>query len=243
MRQYVLESLLGQILVALSAVIAALIAGAFAYFSLVVTKETKVSEFRQTWIDSLRSEISTYISRLHAVSTLGQYIHANPLEDRYNPDLLRERSRLYEEALSAYNSILLRINPNETRKQVHALNTAFLNALRTAQRFYEAGHTEALEDNLEQLSEAAAPLLKYEWDRVRSGEPAYTRAKITSLTIAIVSGVAALLLMLAAILYLPRDGGSKAPHSVPLEEVPASAAKTPNVSKKSPAMPSPEATK
>ena len=205
-----MESLVGQIFVAMSAVIAALIAGAFAFFSLVVTKETKVSEFRQAWIDALRSEISTYISRLHAVSNLGQYIHEKPVEDKYNPDLLRERSRMYEEALSAYNSILLRINPNETNEEASRLNTEFLRTVRTAQRFYEAGHVEALDENLEALGSAAAPLLKYEWDRVRRGEPAYVRAKSTALAIAIGGGVSALILLLVAIVFVPDQNGQKA---------------------------------
>jgi hypothetical protein len=113
-----MESLLGQIFVAMSAVIAALIAGAFAFFSLVVTKETKVSEFRQAWIDALRAEISTYISRLRAVSNLGKYIHEQPVEDKYNPDLLRERSRMHEEALSSFKSILLRITGSFTSKRL-----------------------------------------------------------------------------------------------------------------------------
>lgn len=198
-----MESLLGQIFVALSAVIAALIAGAFAFFNLVVAKESKVSEFRQAWIDSLRNEISTYISRLHAVSNLGRYIHEKPVEDKYNPELLRERSRMYEEALSAYNSIRLRINPNETVQEAHRLNSAFLNALSTAQRFFENGHTEALDENLEQVSSTAAPLLKFEWDRVRKGEPAYRRAKAMSLGIALVAGVGALGLLAAAAFQTP----------------------------------------
>lgn len=198
-----MESLLGQIFVAMSAVIAALIAGAFAFFSLVVTKETKVSEFRQAWIDALRAEISTYISRLRAVSNLGKYIHEQPVEDKYNPDLLRERSRMYEEALSSYNSILLRINPNEKKQEAHELNTEFLKALRTAQRFYEAGHAEALEENLETLGSTAAPLLKYEWDRVRRGEPAYVWSKHTALAIAIGGGVCAIVLLVVAIVYMP----------------------------------------
>ena len=236
-----MESLLGQILVAMGAVIAALIAGAFAFFSLVVTKETKVSEFRQAWIDSLRAEISTYISRLHAVNNLGQYIHEKPVEDKYNPDLLRERSRMFEESLSAYNSILLRINPAETKAKARVLNQNFLEALRKAQNYYEAGHVELLDDNLKAVGLAAAPLLKYEWDRVRGGEPAYINAKTLALTIALTGGVSALVLLAAAIFYVPT-----AASSAPEGKVPASNASMPNnqgASQTAPSAPTPSIAK
>jgi len=203
-----MESLLGQILAAMGAVIAALIAGAFAFFSLVATKETKVSEFRQAWIDSLRSEISTYVSRLHAVSNLGQYIHEKPVEDKYSPELLRERSRMFEESLSAYNSILLRINPDEKKKDAREINQRFLEALRRAQSYYEAGHVEILDDNLEAVTSTAAPLLKYEWDRVRRGEPAYTQAKTVALSIALAGGVGAILLLAVAMFYVPSSSST-----------------------------------
>ena len=207
----------------MSAVIAALIAGAFAFFSLVVTKETKVSEFRQAWIDSLRAEVSTYISRLHAVGNLGQYIHEKPVEDKYNPELLRERSRMFEESLAAYNSILLRVNPDETKEEAKALNQTFLEALRRAQSYYEAGHVELLDENLEAVASAAAPLLKYEWNRVRGGEPAYVQAKASALAIAWTGGVSALLLLATAIFYVPSSGSS-----APQVQAPASNASTAN---------------
>lgn len=212
-------SLLGQILAAMGAVLAALIAGAFAFFSLVAAKETKVSEFRQAWIDSLRAEIATYISRLHAVNNLGKYIHENPVEDKYNPELLRERSRMFEESLSAYNSIILRVNPEEKMEEARRLNESFLAALRRAQSHYEAGQVEVLEDSLRLVASTAAPLLKYEWNRVRRGEPAYERAKHTALGIAVAAGLGALLLLAVAIVYVPQyNDGTTGPKSAQSKE-------------------------
>ena len=172
-----MDALPGQLFVAVGAVIAALIAGAFSYFNLVSSKEAKVSEFRQEWINALRSEISTYVSRIQAVTTLGNYIHSNPVEDKCNADLLSERSRLYEEALAAYHSIHLRINKNEKDPVAKAINNAFVHATEEAQECYKAGEEDDLGYRLEQVIEKAGPLLKHEWNRVRDGEPSYRRAK------------------------------------------------------------------
>ena len=172
-----MDALPGQLFVAVGAVIAALIAGAFSYFNLVTSKEAKVSEFRQEWINALRTEISTYVSRIHAVTTLGNYINSNPIEDKYDIDLLRERSRLYEEALAAYNSIHLRVNKNETVAIAKDINDKFVLAIEEAQECYKAGEEDDLGYRLEQVIEKAGPLLKHEWNRVRDGEPSYRWAK------------------------------------------------------------------
>lgn len=185
-----------QVYVAIGAIVAALIAGAFSYFNLVSAKETKVSEFRQAWIDALRSEISTYVSRLVAVTTLGEYIHTN-LEDtkKYDIDLIRERSRHFEEILAAHTSIRLRINRHETDRAAKRLNDSFLSALSNTHDNYTRGNKEALSSDLVALSDAAAPLLKFEWNRVRDGEPVYRHAKRIAIGTAIAALVAVALLV------------------------------------------------
>jgi hypothetical protein len=45
----------------------AMIAGAFSLLGLVISKEQKVSEFRQTWIDALREDISELIAHANLI--------------------------------------------------------------------------------------------------------------------------------------------------------------------------------
>lgn len=47
-------------------IVAAMITGAVAYITLVVNKENNVSNFRQDWINSLREEISTFVSLIYS---------------------------------------------------------------------------------------------------------------------------------------------------------------------------------
>jgi hypothetical protein len=57
---------------AVGAVAAALIAGLISLLGLIISKEQKVSDFRQAWIDALRSDIAAVIT--HAQSIHGAYL-------------------------------------------------------------------------------------------------------------------------------------------------------------------------
>jgi hypothetical protein len=48
----------------LGPIIAATVAGAVSLVSLIISKENKTSEFRQLWIDALRSELSKYVAHV-----------------------------------------------------------------------------------------------------------------------------------------------------------------------------------
>ncbi len=54
-------------LIAAGAVTASLIAGLFSFLSLILSKEQKISEFRQNWIDNVQEDLSTYISSLYSI--------------------------------------------------------------------------------------------------------------------------------------------------------------------------------
>lgn len=54
----------------LGVMFAAIVGGFFSFISLISSKEQKVSEFRQEWINSLRNSVSLYVSSLYYLSTL-----------------------------------------------------------------------------------------------------------------------------------------------------------------------------
>ena len=51
--------------VAIGAVVAALIAAIVSLLGLIISKEQKTSEFRQAWIDALRSDLTHLIHRIY----------------------------------------------------------------------------------------------------------------------------------------------------------------------------------
>src|SRR5580704_6453073 len=54
---------------AAGALLVAFVAGAFSMLGLIISKEQQVSGFRQSWIDSLRSDIATLVARSHQIQS------------------------------------------------------------------------------------------------------------------------------------------------------------------------------
>lgn len=70
-----------QVVVAVATVVASLITGTIALVNLTLSKEQKVSEFRQPWIDGLRDDLSKFVSSLRFAS------HAAHVAAIYTPQM------------------------------------------------------------------------------------------------------------------------------------------------------------
>lgn len=177
----------GHLYIAIGAVTASIIAGVFSYFNLVTSKETKISEFRQDWINELRKDISAYVSSMQSLETFESYIKEH-LEDQItNLEIIRKRAELHGSALSAYNSIQLRINKHEKNKKAKKVNNNFILALDEAHENRKGGEEGDLGYLLEQVITNAEGLLKHEWNRVRDGEQSYRRSKNGALLLLVMS--------------------------------------------------------
>jgi hypothetical protein len=211
--------------IAFGAIVAATIAGFFSYVNLVASKESKLSEFRQEWINALRSEVAILLSRLRALADLASSLeHRGKSPEKQSDSEFTHQAELYRELQEAYNSIYLRINPNEKSEKAKKINKEFLDAIYEARETYNASEMVDLGYIIEQAVEKSNTLLKYEWDRVRCGENAYRNAKrlafallLGSLAIALASGY--------FLVYKPRteDSPNKTiqPTSAPLRSTPA----------------------
>ena len=92
--------------VASAAIIAAFIGGLFSLIGLIISKEQKTSEFRQAWIDALRSELSSLIC--HANCIHGGLVSSQPWENMKS-DFLGINE--------AAANIRLRLNPDEDESE------------------------------------------------------------------------------------------------------------------------------
>jgi hypothetical protein len=99
------------LVVAIATVVAALITGVIAIVNLTLSKEQKVSELRQAWIDGLRADLATFVSAIRG--------KAVALQDNRNgiggegsalEKTLAERTALAQEALYR---VKLRLNQSE----------------------------------------------------------------------------------------------------------------------------------
>jgi hypothetical protein len=186
-------NILGPATIAFGAIVAAVIAGSFSYLNLITSKEQKVSEFRQTWIDSLRNSIARYIASLSYLSILYKHYSEKDDTDKDKFEMAKGVSDVYEKINSAYNDIIFRINDNEDDPKGKNLNDNFLKALEETRNCYnKSKYIEAFQ-KCDAVRTATKPLLKFEWNRVKNGEPSYKRAKIISIIVLFVGLLLAIL--------------------------------------------------
>jgi hypothetical protein len=144
----------------LGAIGAALIAGIVALLGLIIGKENKTSEFRQAWIDGLRSDLAHYIA--HVVVLMGTV----RIEGRDRTAWVNAKDHTLSLNQCASN-IRLRLNPDEEQS---ATLLASLNAIETAFEQRPLIDEETIAASEKQLLIDSQRLLKREWTRVRDGE-------------------------------------------------------------------------
>lgn len=174
---------------ALGAIVAAIIAGVVAWLGLIISKESKVSEFRQQWIDGLRAEIATVIRHgqsLGIFTLLGK--------EAGNPGYKADQD--YSGLSEAIASIRLRLNPKEAESmRLLTAQNKYLSAVDTLVRgdgCEVANSKRVVSSCADDLVAAAQVVLKQEWLRVRSGEMIYRVAKWAALLLIAAAFVALL---------------------------------------------------
>jgi CHASE3 domain sensor protein len=131
------------------AVEGALIAGGVSLAGLLITNQSKVSEFRQEWINALRDDVASLVT--HALQA-----HA------------AQEAEVAVKINEAVARIRLRLNPKEEESK--AILAAMLK-LRGA--VYSATDFDQVKSGVEELISATQVVLKKEWSRVKTGEPFY----------------------------------------------------------------------
>jgi energy-converting hydrogenase Eha subunit A len=157
-------TILVAVMAAIGAILTALIAAFVSLLGLIISKEQKVSEFRQSWIDSLREDTASLIS------------HADVMFAKTSGGNLPDAADLLA-VNEASTRIKLRLNPTESEskavlKALAQHETRF--SIRDAGKALSAEQLIAIEN---ELTEAMQKVLKREWKRVRSGEAIYRSAR------------------------------------------------------------------
>jgi hypothetical protein len=192
-----MNSVITQLLISVGAICTALIAGFFSYLNLVISKEQKISEFRQAWVDSLRQDLARYVASVSYIA------NSNSIWDWYSKqnkplpqlELYKLVQPAFDQAVQSYNAIVLRINPSERNKRLRALNNQFVTALREVREALRQDDFETARAHADALHEKLRPILKREWVRVKKGEPIYR----TTLWIAAAIFIAGLIALMASL--------------------------------------------
>jgi hypothetical protein len=163
---------------AIGTVVAALIAGIVSLLGLIISKEQKTSEFRQAWIDALRSDLTAYLTQINAIHDATKVKYADHAEK------VEKLRPLYLPLNTSTFNILLRVNPAEdiSRKLLQAMEAFY--ALTNDESKLTTENIRAIESEFVTSSQL---LLKSEWRRVKSGELTFRIAKLLAFLVIVIS--------------------------------------------------------
>jgi hypothetical protein len=167
-------------------IVAAIIAGAVAFFSLIISKEQSVSECRQKWIDELRIDIAIVIGLVYRIH--GESITKSHDDQKVLWVRLKRHFTRFNRVIAR---IRLRLNPKEDRKEEKQATRDVLNALDELESIFVSAEPQydKLPPLTKKLVTDAQTILKENWDRVREGEPNYRRTKWGMFILAVAGAV------------------------------------------------------
>jgi hypothetical protein len=173
------ETVLTTWIIPAGAIVAALIAGLFSFFSLVLSKEQKLSELRQSWIEGLRDDLAEFAAGIQAIELLDRAYN----EDHAHTTKLSELYEVLLEPLTttrvAYTRIVLRLNPADRSSATQSLISELgkIADLSNRAEYEEAGNC------IPEMRKQAQLVLKAEWERVKQGEPTFQWSKRIALIV------------------------------------------------------------
>jgi hypothetical protein len=203
----VVLSAVSPIVIAIGAVLAALIAGFFSFVSLVSAKESKVSEFRLSWIDGLREEIARFTASIHELVRLKGHMH-----DLTAKEWLDATAEPYRNARESLTAIQLRLNPKHVDEQPNSSEAKLMRQIQLMREAFLKAEYDQVVDGVDQVRVLAAPLLKNEWERVKVGELAFRRVRLAAALLLLVG-----LSLLALAGYRLTLGPQPEPQASPIE--------------------------
>jgi hypothetical protein len=157
--------------ISFGAVGAAAIGAVVSLLTLIISKEAKTSEFRQAWIDALRSDIAEAISKTSLLLMI--------LYDRHEGGETKGLNETYAQTSAALARIELRLNLlEEDHVALQGLVQEAEKMIREAEDGqYEPERASDLSDRTVRQTQA---ILKKEWDRVRNGEATFQLTKASA---------------------------------------------------------------
>lgn len=143
-------------------IVVALIAVFVSFVGLIITKEQKTSEFRQNWIDEIRSDIASLMGCLSHFSTAWIVLENNE-KKKVRKNFLNDNISIINEMHVLLYRIELRLNPTKDKPLIEVLNN-IESMVKSPEKINSDTIFEDLTDKLNSQSHA---ILKTEWTRVK----------------------------------------------------------------------------
>jgi hypothetical protein len=162
--------------IAAGAVIAALITGIISLANMMIAKDQRITEFRQAWIDSLRTDVAEFIASATAIPVMGRLINYKQSKTDSQSsavlDMVDYSKEYLPKLINGYNKIILRLNPKEHMKLI-----GYLDTLKDAARISSKNDQQKVEIKCHDVLHETQKILKEEWERVKHGEIIYRITK------------------------------------------------------------------
>jgi len=187
-----MESLPPTIYIAFGTIIAAFVSAGISIVSVILSKELKLSELRQNWIDELRTELSTIVSLVNKLA-VSWYITDNKSEVK-RKDFLRLHLEDIQELDAITHKLLMRLNPSE--------HQTLIEQLKTLEKF--SSNVQLLEDRdsldglFNKYTDESNRVLKAEWVRVKNGEGSFKTMKTVFKSILVFCAISFILVLIIA---------------------------------------------
>ena len=139
-----------------------IITGAISVVGLVISKENKISEFRQSWINDLRdslSQLSAQFYKINSINELALMSQKSSLDDIYELNLKK-------------SEVLLRIN-NGKKKRKNKDEDDLIEYIDVIYNKLILQKTYDIETDYTPFINSSSSVLKNEWERVKKGELKY----------------------------------------------------------------------
>jgi len=170
---------------AVGAVVAAIIAGLVAFYSLIISKEQTISGFRQQWIDALRADVAALVA--YVVGIHGESI----AEKNGNDELWGKVKEHFTHFHELAARIKLRLNPHEERKKDGEAEAtkAVLAAIDKLDAIFSSHEPpfHELQGVTSEFVSNTQIILEANWKRVRSGETVFRASKWAALVVAVLA--------------------------------------------------------
>lgn len=172
----------------MNALIPVFVTGVIALLGLIITKESKISEFRQAWIDALRTEIAGLLASINLSIMILKEADGISIKDSdaLSPEAQLHLATTLREANTALYTIRLRLNPVEqdSANILKALDE--IEKLSNDADALAASLVSGRADEIERtLVFQAKIVLSAEWKRVKSGEPYFQVTRMVAAALAI----------------------------------------------------------
>ena len=195
------------VFIAIGVILSAVITGFISIVNLILSKEQKISEFRQNWIDELRKDLSSYSCNVQFIAGRLDAEFPNRTENNFNASELKSfyasANKEYINSIDAYHRVLLRLNSEEDDILLKLLEKSDLLFHSKKINFKE------LADIQEDIIKESQQLLKREWKRVKKGEVPFRATKWISSLVLISALLASMYFYSINVKVKPEDNETK----------------------------------